>query len=144
MSSNINSDVSSETRVLVAWSGGKDSLMALWKLPPWYKVAALLTNVDVERDRVSVHGVRREMVVRQADALGLPVSFVPLSSRPTNAEYEAIFADAVKPYHDQGIRHIVYGDLFLEDIRRYRDAQLSSIRMEGIYPLWAGYPQIDT
>jgi uncharacterized protein (TIGR00290 family) len=122
------------TKVVVAWSGGKDSLLALWKLPPEYEVVALLTNLNGER--VSIHGVRRRLIEAQADALGLPVQFIMLTAQPSNNEYERLTAEACAPFQEQGVRHVVYGDLFLEDIRQYRDSFLRRLGMEGIYPLW--------
>ncbi len=122
--------------VLIAWSGGKDSALALSRLPPPYRAVALLTNLDVTHDRVSVHHTPRRLVEQQAAALGLPIRWVALPPQPTNAEYESLTAAALHPYHAQGVRHIVYGDIFLADIRRYREAQLAALGWRGIYPLW--------
>ncbi|HVU14358.1 MAG TPA: diphthine--ammonia ligase [Phototrophicaceae bacterium] len=124
------------SNVIVSWSGGKDSLMALWKLSPEYQVAALLTNVSAEQNRVSIHGVRRYLIEAQAAALGLPIQFVELPPKPSNAEYEALVTAAIRPFQDEGIHEIVYGDLFLQDIRQYRDAYLQRIGMSGLYPVW--------
>jgi uncharacterized protein (TIGR00290 family) len=124
------------TPVIVSWSGGKDSLMALWKLSLEYEVVALLTNLNTDQDRVSVHGVRRPLIEAQAAALGSPIHFVRLPAKPSNAEYEALIAEALTPFQADGVQHIVYGDLFLQDIRQYRDAYLARIGMQGIYPLW--------
>jgi uncharacterized protein (TIGR00290 family) len=126
--------MNSRTKVVVAWSGGKDSLLALWKLPPEYEVVALLTNVNGER--VSIHGVRRRRIEAQADALGLPVQFIALPAQPANDAYERLTAEAFASFQAQGVRHVVYGDLFLEDIRQYRDAFLKRLGIEGVYPLW--------
>lgn len=122
--------------VLIAWSGGKDSAMALWRLPPEYQPAALLTNVQRSQRRVSTHGVRCALIEQQAAALGLPLHIIELSDAPTNAEYEAQIESGVAPFRAQGVVHIVYGDLFLADIRAYRDAYLARIGMQGVYPLW--------
>ncbi|MCU0464078.1 MAG: adenine nucleotide alpha hydrolase [Anaerolineae bacterium] len=124
------------TPVLVSWSGGKDSLMALWALPEQYRPAALVTHIQTETGRTSVHGVRRELVEAQAAALGLPLHTVELPSMPSNADYEARMEAAYAPFRAQGIKHIVYGDLFLEDIRAYREQHLARMGMEGVYPLW--------
>lgn len=121
---------------LIAWSGGKDSAMALWRLPLEYQPTALLTNVQAAQKRVSMHGVRRNLIERQAAALGLPLSTVELPDAPSNAEYEARTEAALAPFQAQGVAHIVYGDLFLADIRAYRDAHLARIGMCGVYPLW--------
>jgi uncharacterized protein (TIGR00290 family) len=124
------------TPTLIAWSGGKDSAMALWQLPPEHRPIALLTNVQAAQGRVSVHGVRRDLIERQAAALGLPLHIVELPEAPSNAEYEAQIEAALAPFQAQGVAHIVYGDLFLADIRAYRDAHLARIGMQGVYPLW--------
>lgn len=84
--------------------------MALWKLPAEYEVVALLTNLNREQDRVSIHGIRRQLLKAQAAALGLPVQFISLSSKPTNAEFEAQVAAALAPFQAQGIQQVVYGD----------------------------------
>jgi len=122
--------------VLVAWSGGKDSLMALWKLPSEYEVVALVTNIQASEERISVHGVRRELLDRQAAALGLPLHIVELPDAPSNAEYEARVEAVFAPFRERGITHVVYGDLFLPDVREYRDAHLQRMGMQGVYPLW--------
>lgn len=122
--------------VVVAFSGGKDSTMALWRLPQGYQPVALLTNVQAATDRVSVHGVPRHLVEQQAAALGLPLHVVSLPDAPSNAQYEAAIESALEPFRVQGVHQIVYGDLFLEDMRAYRDAHLAKIGWKAIYPLW--------
>src|SRR5262249_15610720 len=99
-----------------------------------------LTNLNTEQDRVNVHGVRRPLIEAQAAALGLPIHFVRLPAKPSNAEYEALVAAALASYQAEGVRHIVYGDLFLQDIRLYREAFLAGLGLKGIYPLW----EVDT
>ena len=121
---------------LVAWSGGKDSLMALWKLASEYEAVALVTNIQSSEERISVHGVRRELLERQAAALGLPLHVVELPDTPSNAEYEARVEAVFAPFREQGVTHVVYGDLFLPDVREYRDAHLRRMGMQGVYPLW--------
>jgi uncharacterized protein (TIGR00290 family) len=123
-------------KAVISWSGGKDSLMALWKLPADYEVVALLTNLNQQTNRVSIHGVRRALIEAQAAAIGLPVHFVMLPTNPTNVEYEALVQNALAPFQAQGIQHVVYGDLFLEDIRHYRDAFCQRLGMQPVYPVW--------
>jgi hypothetical protein len=103
--------------VLVSWSGGKDSLLALDELlrEGGYQIVSLLTTVAAGYDRVSHHGVRRELLHQQAAALGLPLEEVMVSPECTNAEYEARLAAALVPYRKQGLTSVVFGDLFLED-----------------------------
>ncbi|MCS7071955.1 MAG: diphthine--ammonia ligase [Anaerolinea sp.] len=122
--------------VVVAHSGGKDSLLALHRLPADYRPVALVTHVQGAQERVSVHGVRRHLIEQQAEALGLPLHVIELPDAPSNAEYEARIAAGLEPFLHAGIQHIVYGDLFLEDIRAYRDAHLARLGMRAVYPLW--------
>ena len=125
-----------QTKAILSWSGGKDSLMALWKLSTEYEVVALLTNLNQQQDRVSVHGIRRHLIEAQAAAIGLPLHFVMLTSSPSNAEYEALVKNALAPFQAQAITHIIYGDLFLQDIRQYRDHFFQQVGMQTVYPLW--------
>src|SRR5436309_4752443 len=111
--------------VLVAWSGGKDSALALREiLRDWrYRVAALLTTVTAEYDRISMHGVRRSLLRRQAESLGLPLEEVVISPGGTNDEYETNMGAALAALRTRisGLDTVVFGDLFLADIRAYRE-----------------------
>ena len=126
--------------VVVAWSGGKDSALALARLrdDPGIEVVGLITTVSREFDRISIHGVRRVLLHRQAAALGLPVVEAELSPRATNADYEAAFAGAVAAWRARvpSLRRIAFGDLYLSDIRAYREAQLARLGLEAVFPLW--------
>lgn len=122
--------------VVIAHSGGKDSLLALQRLPAVYRPVALITHMQRSQERISMHGVRRRLIEQQAAALGLPLHLIELPDAPTNAEYEARIAAGLEPFQRAGIRHIVYGDLFLADIRAYRDAHLARLGMQALYPLW--------
>jgi uncharacterized protein (TIGR00290 family) len=125
-------------QVLVSWSGGKDSCLALHEIQQSdeYKVAALLTTITEEYDRVSMHGVRRELLEAQATQLGIPLHPVLISKGASNDEYEAKFIDACSEYRDRVIDSVVFGDLFLEDVRRYRDEFLARHNLRGMYPVW--------
>jgi uncharacterized protein (TIGR00290 family) len=125
-------------RVLVCWSGGKDSSLALREImaSSCYEVAALLTTVTAGYDRISMHGVRCALLDQQAAALGLPVRKVTISPGATNAEYEAAMHAALLDYKSRGITTVVFGDLFLEEIRKYRDRMLGEISMKALYPVW--------
>jgi len=125
-------------QVLVSWSGGKDSCLALHEIQQSheYKVAALLTTITEEYDRVSMHGVRRELLEAQAAQLGIPLHPVLISKGASNEEYETKFIDACSEYRDRVIDSVVFGDLFLEDIRRYRDEFLARHNLRGMYPVW--------
>jgi len=126
--------------VVLAWSGGKDSTLALAALraDPRYRVVALVTTLTREYDRISMHGVRRAVLEAQVSALGLPLveASIPTSSR--NADYEAAFALALRTAQERwpGLRHIGFGDLFLTDVRAYREALLGTLGWVGVFPLW--------
>lgn len=124
--------------VLMCWSGGKDSAMALAEVrrDPALHVEALVTTVTEIYDRISMHGVRRTLLQQQAEALGLPLEEVRIPQAATNDAYEAAMRQMLLRYHSRGIRRVVFGDLFLEDIRAYRERQLAAVRMQGLFPLW--------
>jgi uncharacterized protein (TIGR00290 family) len=122
----------------VCWSGGKDSCLALERVLACadLRVESLLTTVTADFDRISMHGVRRELLEEQADALRLPLRQVLISKGATNDEYEAKIGEALAQYRARGIEMVVFGDLFLADIRTYRDRLLAKHGMRGLYPLW--------
>jgi len=124
--------------VLVSWSGGKDSCLALYEIQqmPDVRVEALLTTVTRDFDRISMHGVRRALLERQAAALGVPLHEIFISKGATNAEYEAQMGQAFFAYRERGIDCVVFGDLFLEEIRAYREKLLARHQMRGLYPVW--------
>jgi uncharacterized protein (TIGR00290 family) len=126
------------TPVLVSWSGGKDSCLALRELQrtPEVRVEALITTVTRDFDRISMHGVRRVLLERQAASLGLPVHLVEISKGASNQEYEAAMGQAFNHFHDRGITSVGFGDLFLEDVRAYRERLLARHDMAGHYPIW--------
>lgn len=122
----------------MSWSGGKDSCLALYEIQKSndYRVAALLTTLTRDYDRISMHGVRRVLLEKQAASLGLPLHQLLISKGATNEEYEAKMAEAFGVYREKGIDSIIFGDLFLEDIKSYRDQFLGRHNMKGIYPVW--------
>jgi uncharacterized protein (TIGR00290 family) len=126
--------------ILMAWSGGKDCLMALQALQgdPAWDVVALLTTVTGNLDRVSMHGTRRELLEAQARALGLPLLTAEIEWPSSNEAYEAAQADALARARERWprLRHVAFGDLFLEDVRSYREAQLARAGWEGVFPVW--------
>jgi uncharacterized protein (TIGR00290 family) len=127
-------------RVLLSWSGGKDSALALGVLAADRSVEliGLLTSVTRGYDRVSIHGVRRALLEAQADSLRLPLTEVVLDPECTNAAYEEAFLDAVdaaKARH-AGLTGIAFGDLFLEDVRAYRERLLGNTGLTALFPLW--------
>lgn len=124
--------------IILSWSGGKDSALALHALKrdPRYRLQGLLTSVNRDYGRISMHGVREALLDAQAEAIGLPLHKVWLSAKSSNQEYETALAAQLERFKQQGIHHMAFGDLFLEDIRRYREAQLARAGMEAVFPLW--------
>jgi len=125
-------------RVLVSWSGGKDSTMALHEVytSKRYEIAALLTTVTEGYDGISMHGVRRELLERQAEMLQLPLKKVFISKGASNQEYESQMKSALQEFRKEGILFCVFGDIFLEDVRTYREKLLAEIGMRAIFPIW--------
>ncbi len=124
--------------MIVAWSGGKDSALALFEVlaSREREVVALLTTVNREYDRVSMHGVRRELIRRQSESVGLTLEEVFLSREADIEEYRSAMREALTRQYDNGVRAVVFGDVFLEDVREYRLENLSEVGMEGIFPVW--------
>lgn len=124
--------------VLVSWSGGKDSCLALYELQQarGHRATALLTTVTRDYDRVSMHGVRRVLLERQAESLGIPLRQVFITKGATNEEYERAMADTFSEYRERGVDAVVFGDLFLEDVRAYREQFLARHGMRGLFPVW--------
>lgn len=124
--------------VLMSWSGGKDSCLALYEIQKAqdFRVAALLTTVTRDYDRVSMHGVRRILLERQSLSLGLPLHEIFITKDATNQEYETKMEEAFSMYRESGIDSVVFGDLFVEEIRAYRDQFLARHNMHGLYPVW--------
>ena len=124
--------------VLFCWSGGKDSAMALDALRqrPDVRVRGLLTTVTVPYERISMHGVRRTLLLKQAEALGLPLEEVLIPAKCSNAVYESRMAAALGGALARGIRTVAFGDIFLADLRAYREQHLARLAMRAIFPLW--------
>ncbi|NOT57388.1 MAG: diphthine--ammonia ligase [Deltaproteobacteria bacterium] len=124
--------------VLMSWSGGKDSTLALHAIlkNKDYRIAALLTTVTEDYDRISMHGVRRVLLERQVAALGFPLEQVLIPKNASNVAYEANMGQALAKYKEQGITSVVFGDIFLEDLKHYREEKLATLGMKGIFPLW--------
>lgn len=124
--------------ILLAWSSGKDSAFSLHHLrnDNQYQVVALLTTLTTDYDRISMHGVRRSLVEKQAESLGLPLEIVAISKGADNAEYEAQMQATLLRYKQQGVNAVAFGDIFLEDVRQYRLNNLTKVGMEGVFPLW--------
>jgi uncharacterized protein (TIGR00290 family) len=124
--------------VVFAWSGGKDSAMALHCLlrDPAFEVAGLLTTVTEGYERISMHGVRRELLQQQAASIGLPLEEVRIPPQCPNSTYESRMAEAMLRYRGRGILHVGFGDIFLRDLRTYREENLARAGMFAVFPLW--------
>jgi uncharacterized protein (TIGR00290 family) len=125
--------------LILSWSGGKDSALALDALRASgeHGPIVLLTSVTAEYDRIAIHGVRRTLLRAQADALGLPLHEFELRPASSNAEYESAFSSALEAVRESfGARKIAFGDLFLEDVRRYREERVTPLGFEPLFPLW--------
>jgi uncharacterized protein (TIGR00290 family) len=125
-------------RIVQAWSGGKDSCLTLYELQQGdeYEVVALLTTVTQGYDRISMHGVRRALLEEQSAALGLPLRIVSLPEKASNEQYEMLWRRELADLRRDGIGAVAFGDLFLEDVRRYREENLAKVGMRGVFPLW--------
>ncbi|GAC1670480.1 MAG: diphthine--ammonia ligase [Candidatus Acidiferrum sp.] len=124
--------------VLFCWSGGKDSAMALHTLlqQKEFRVTALLTTVTEDYERISMHGVRCELLRRQAVSIGLPLHEVRLPRQCINPVYEARMEEALQMHHEKGVRKVAFGDIFLEDLRAYRERNLACVGMTALFPIW--------
>ena len=125
-------------KILLSWSSGKDSAWALHVLNGMYpgRVGRLLTTINEDADRVAMHGVRRRVLEAQAEATGLPLHIVPIPHPCPNEVYEARMRDAVAAACSEGFTHAAFGDLFLADVRRYREAKLAGTGLTPLFPLW--------
>ena len=125
-------------KVVLSWSGGKDSTMAAYHLlaSQKYEIAALMTTVTEEFDRISMHGVRRELLERQAESLELPLRKIMIPKDCPNEVYEERMRETLGAFKAQGITKVAFGDLFLEDLKQYRDERLAQVGMTGLYPIW--------
>ena len=127
-----------DATVVLCFSGGKDSVLALQALQstPQYHVVALLTTVTSEYERVSMHGVRRALLHRQATALGLPLLEIAVPAGSSNDVYERQMGQTFTQCRTDGIRHVAFGDIFLEDLRAYREHHTAAYGLTCVFPLW--------
>ena len=124
--------------VLVSWSGGKDSAIALYEIltNQNYQISALLTTVTEGYNRISMHGVRRILLEQQVASLGFPLEIVIISKNASNEEYETNMGRVLARYKKAGVTSVVFGDIFLEDLRKYREDKLATLGMQCIFPIW--------
>ncbi|HVA98133.1 MAG TPA: diphthine--ammonia ligase [Bacteroidia bacterium] len=124
-------------KVIFCWSGGKDSALALYKVlqENKYEVVVLLTTMNETFKRVSMHGVREELLEMQADSIGIKLEKMYVKEG-SNAEYEKKMEEFLLRYKAKGVEKIIFGDIFLDDLRAYREANLAKVNMQAIFPLW--------
>lgn len=125
-------------KALFNWSSGKDSALALYKIlqNSDYKIECLLTSVNQKYERISMHGVRLELLQAQAESIGIALKIMEIPEMPTMEVYEEVMTQTLSNLKDSGITHSVFGDIFLEDLRQYRENQLLKIDFKGVFPIW--------
>jgi uncharacterized protein (TIGR00290 family) len=125
-------------KISISWSGGKDSAFALYKilLNREYDVVSLHTVFNAETKRVGMHGVQEAMIEKQAESLGIELEKLYLHSSEDHASYKSLMEAYYAKCRSQGILHIAFGDIFLEDLRKFRDDMLKDLGLSGVYPLW--------
>ncbi|MBP4137215.1 Dph6-related ATP pyrophosphatase [Flavobacterium geliluteum] len=130
--------VSTPKKALFNWSSGKDSALTLYKIlqNSDFKIEYLLTSVNQQYQRISMHGVRVELLKAQAKSIGLPLKIMQIPEMPTMEVYENVMTETLTELKTQGITHSVFGDIFLEDLRKYREDKLATLGFEGVFPLW--------
>ncbi len=130
-------------RILLSWSGGKDSALALRSLftDKQFDIISLLTTVTDEYDRVSMHGLSRSLLEAQAASLGIPVDIIRIPARASNAMYGRAMGEAMERWRGRSVRTVAFGDIHLADVRKYREENLGKAGMSAIFPLWGEEPR---
>ncbi len=125
-------------KAIFNWSGGKDSSLCLYKIQQAkeYDVSLLVTSVNSQFQRVSMHGVRRELLKQQAESIGLPLFELMMPEMPTMEVYNDVLTNTLYQQKENGVHYSIFGDIFLEDLRIYREKQVSNAGMEAVFPLW--------
>lgn len=125
-------------KALFNWSSGKDSALALYKIlqNPEFEIDCLLTSVNQQYQRISMHGVRVELLEEQAQSIGIPLEIMQIPEMPTMEVYEDVMEKTLGKLKEKGITHSVFGDIFLEDLRKYREDKLATMGFEGFFPIW--------
>lgn len=127
-----------KTRAIFNWSGGKDSALALYYIlkENEFEITNLVTTVNSKYDRISMHGVRKELLYTQGKEIGLPIKEIRLPEMPSMSDYDNIMKKELSSAKNDGITHSIFGDIFLEDLRDYRVKKLSEVGLNGYFPLW--------
>ncbi|MFA9192654.1 diphthine--ammonia ligase [Flavobacterium sp. FZUC8N2.13] len=125
-------------KALFNWSSGKDSALALYKIlqNPEFEISCLLTSVNQQFQRIAMHGVRVELLEQQAESIGIPLEIMQIPEMPTMEVYENVMQKTLEKFKNRGITHSVFGDIFLEDLRKYREDKLTTMDFEGVFPIW--------
>ncbi|MHC4294323.1 MAG: Dph6-related ATP pyrophosphatase [Planctomycetota bacterium] len=128
----------SKEKVLLCWSGGKDSALALHAIRKQdkFEITGLLTTLSEEYGRVSMHGVRRDLTEAQAKSIGAPLQIVSIPADCSNEVYESRMREMLERQKAGGVSAVVFGDVFLQDVRKHRESKLTEIGMRAIFPLW--------
>ncbi|MCC9070094.1 diphthine--ammonia ligase [Flavobacterium sp. F-65] len=123
---------------LFNWSSGKDSALALYKIQQAkeFEISCLLTSVNQQFQRISMHGVRVDLLEQQAKSIGLPLEIMQIPEMPTMEVYEEVMSKTLTKLKSQGVKYSIFGDIFLEDLRKYREDKLVDIGFEAVFPLW--------
>lgn len=126
------------TPCIFNWSGGKDSSLALYHClkNPTLDIRYLVTTVNDTANRISMHGVREELLTSQAKSIGIPLYQIRLPEMPGMKEYDELMSMHLKKFREEGITHSVFGDIFLEDLKKYREERLAEVGMKAVFPLW--------
>lgn len=123
-------------KTFLNWSGGKDALFALHQKPAQFSIDKLVTTFNRENDRVNMHGLRRELIERQAKSIGIPFSPIYLSPDISLSDYNQVMNRHFEDLKKEGFTHSMYGDILLEDLKAYREEQLQQVSLKSVYPLW--------
>lgn len=125
-------------KAIFNWSSGKDSAFALHKIlqEDEYEIQALVTSINTKYKRVSMHGIREELVEKQAESIGIPLIKIELPESPSMEEYNSIMQQKMQEFVSEGITHSIFGDINLDDLRNYREQKLKEVSMQGVFPLW--------
>ncbi|WP_310381012.1 diphthine--ammonia ligase [Flavobacterium sp.] len=127
-----------KNKALFNWSSGKDSALALYKVlqNQEFEIISLITSVNQEFQRISMHGVRVTLLEQQAQSIGLPLEIMQIPEMPSMEIYENVVRETLEKLKKNGVLYSIFGDIFLEDLRKYREDKLAEIGIEGVFPLW--------
>ncbi|HEY4687170.1 MAG TPA: hypothetical protein VIH20_03045, partial [Candidatus Subteraquimicrobiales bacterium] len=125
-------------KAIFSWSGGKDSSFALHEIQKnqGYEIVSLLTTFTKDYDRVSLHGTRRILLERQAESIGLPLHKIFIPKKASSGEYEQKMKKSLVKFQESGVSEVIFGDIFLEDLRKFREEKLSQVGMRAAFPIW--------